>query len=716
MDTAGEGVAFSGHMAREMARLLEELRCRTIAINPDKPSANTAFHPIMVPDLLDDPINSHAVGDDADRRVFLFPPPEEGMAPAQKQKSNAVLNVPLMAARPAETIMAPIAVEHFHPDPSFWMFLQSRRSTPRAWDEDWAITPTANIQGFLMRLVQAHVAASQGATANSLPTTGVLQVVEVSVENHQEAASAHPKLLPVYLPEQLSPEVRGAVISLLVVGGAAAYTWRYRADTARAGIMPAAVRWLFPGGYNRILAVVGDDQGIGTVGGGSLTQNILEEAIAAYGDVYGSDLIDTAYKAVFAMGAVYGEPVADTGDGLKLGVGFKARRVSKLVAGVDMADFNVPAPSIRVGDGGGDRPFKWYPGHDFERDFEMDTWNLFLECVSNGDFAGDAFFSDESVLLDFDSIGLTLDGIKIVVRREDHNGEERTTTRELTFQQLQKRLDVLSPAAQWERDVEDPSAPWVKVDWNTGIRNVYGARDAQSVPLPFLDQVTTVGVVAMYLVPAYTHNVAYHQPMKVDEMFGRWLSFVGHLHLANFYSYVERDFFPADLRREMVHHADKFAAMPRAMQNFFMMAEIEPKAYPGKNWWVLESPYLVAGAINTTPFSGFGVRGTWVVFSANSWNTIDLTREENLYTAIESAFRAEVSYGGTVHASVFGGADDPFTIMRAADGHLHALAFAPRISDERGFHRVALCPVGGLSILMNGHHAENMHTLSVCNR
>lgn len=76
-----------------------------------------------------------------------------------------------------------------------------------------------------------------------------------------------------------------------------------------------------------------------------------------------------------------------------------------------------------------------------------------------------------------------------------------------------------------------------------------------------------------------------------------------------------------------------------------MMAEIEPKAYPGKNWWELESPYLVAGAINTTPFSGFGVRGTWVVFSANSWNTIDLTREENLYTAIESACRAEVSYG-----------------------------------------------------------------------
>nr|WPD49320.1 capsid protein [Alternavirus fusarii] len=716
-----DGFVNNAYMEYELEKLLAELD----VADPEPalyqpPAADVSVPDIQLPDITSDPINDSRVGSDPVHHVRLAPqlPAEDTNGQVE---GEAVFDVPLVRAEPAGDIdtRQPVANNISSLDASFQQHLGLARSANasarRAGTLSASIAYTLGADGttvseaaplgLAVRIVAGELAAMQGATASIQPQECALDVITTPIATVGDAEDQNPDFFSVYLPSQLSLGEKSALVSLLVPGGPGAYTWRYRApDDPRAATMPSITRKLFAGGVERILAVTERADVLPAVGGAALTYANLFGLERYYRRHFGNAVFDAAWRTVYAAAAVYVEPEIVDPAPLRPGDNFTVRRTTHEIDGLDLQD----------------DIFTWGGGQHVPPNYRD------LLPIAYDDFSKDRVlrrFNDLAWLLSRE-LGANLPvryrraepyltGISFTFVRPDEEGEPEDDSIDFGWEELLVQLNQIPlprdrlffrtgyyhfsalglPDSVGEDD-RDPVAPGVGRGHR--IRNVYGAADFATINLPGLRINEIVGLVAHFTRPAARTAIRENHPRQQRK--GRARNYVAHLHLLNFYSYFRGNIWPADLMQVSYPHAPFLKRVPKPLRPFCWMDELNPSAYPGQNWWVLESAYLIRGTTNRTPFGGFLVSGTW---ECDSRGVVDLGKRENSLVAIEAAFRASLNDGGQISASGRFG-NTTFDIIRGANGMVNPMPFAPRIRTTRGSESVDLAAEGGVNTLQPG--------------
>ncbi|BAV56308.1 hypothetical protein [Fusarium poae alternavirus 1] len=728
-----DGFVNNAYMEYELEKLLAELD----VADPEPalyqpPAADTSVPDIELPDVTSDPINDSRVGSDPVHNVRLAPPlpAEDGQG---RVESEAVFDVPLVRAEPAGDIDArqPVTNNISSLDASFQQHLGLARSANASarragtlaasiaytLGADGTTVSEAAPLGLAVRIIAGEMAAMQGATASIQPSESVLDVITTPIAHVGDAEDNNPDFFSVYLPAQLSAGEKSALVSLLVPGGPGAYTWRYREpDDPRAAVMPAITRKLFAGGVERILAVTERADVLPAVGGAALTYANLFGLERYYRRHFGNAVFDAAWRTVYAASAVYVEPDIVEPCPLRPGDNFVVRRTTHQIDGLDLQDDmftwlggqHVP-PRYRdflpVGyeDFSKDRVLRrfndlaWELGRENNENLPA-RWKRAEPYATGVTFVymrpaeGDGDAEEDNIDFGWDDLLPFLAELALP--------KDRLFFR--TGYYHFSRLGLPDSLVEGDRDPVPP-------DIGRGhlIRNVYGAADFASMNLPGLRINEIVGLVAHFTRPAA--RTAIRENHIRQQRKGRARNYVAHLHLLNFYSYFRSNVWPSDLMQVSYPHAPFLKRLAKPIRPFCWMDELDPSAYPGQNWWVLESAYLIRGTNNRTPFGGFLVAGTW---ECDTRGVVDLGKRENSLIAIEAAFRASVNDGGQISASGRFG-NTTFDIIRGANGMVNPMPFAPRIRTLRGSESVDLAADGGVNTLQPGCNLSAGNVYSV---
>nr|WDS83879.1 unknown [Ilyonectria robusta alternavirus 1] len=716
------GFVNNAYMEYELELLLAELD----VADPEPalyqpPSPDVDFEPLAQPDVTLDPINDSRLGSDTRHNVRTAPPilSRDDAGPVE---GEACFDVPIVAPEPTSDIDArqPVTNNVSSLDAAFQQHLGLARSATasarRAGTLAASIAYTIGAEGttvteaaplaLAVRIVGAELAAMQGATASAQPYNGVLDVITTPIADIGDAENNNPDFFSVYLPSQLSLGEKSALISLLVPGGPGAYTWRYRApNDPRADVMPSITRKLFAGGIERVLAVTERREVLPAVGGAAMTYANLFGLERYYRRHFGNAVFDAAWRTVYAAAAIYVEPDVVNEAPLRPGDNFVVRRVTHEIDGIDLhgAPFTWDGPQhveARL------RDFMPTPFEDFTKGgkvhrFEDLAWRLFRQI-------------DPNLPVRYKKAEPYLTGItfEYLAQPEDDDDDETEERVDHGWDELLEHLEALLPAErlffrtgyyhfsdlglpdQAVDEDRDPEPPLY--GRSTRVRNVYGAADFAKMALPGLRINELVGLVAHFTRPAARTAIRENHPRQ--QRHGRARNYVGHLHLLNFFSYFKGDIWPCDLTQISYPHAPFLKRIAPPLRPFCWMDELVPEAYPGQNWWVLESQYLIRGTNNRTPFAGYLVAGTWL---CDSRGVVNLGLKDNCLVAIESAFRSALDDGGQISASGRFGATN-FDIIRGPNGMLTPMGFAPRISTLRGSETVDLAADTGVNTLQPG--------------
>nr|WPT28601.1 hypothetical protein [Colletotrichum fioriniae alternavirus 1] len=716
------GLVNNAYMEYDFEKLLAELSIPDAQPALDQPEApDTTVEPFTQPDITADPINDSNVGSDPRHYVRTAPDPVslDDRAPVEGQ---AFFDVPLVAPEPASDIDArqPVTNNVSSLDATFQQHLGLARSANasarRAGTLAASVAYTIGTDGttvneasplsLAVRIVAGELAAMQGATASAQPIDSVLDVIATPIKDVGDAEDRNPDFFSVYLPSQLSRGEKSALLSLLVPGGPGAFAWRYRAEgDDRAAFMPSITRKLFSGGIERILAVTEKREVLPAVGGAALTYANLFGLERYYRRHFGNAVFDAAWRTVYAAAAVYAEPRVVEPAPLRPGDNFEVRRVTHEIDGVDMQ---------------GDQ-FSWLGGQHFG-----ERLNDFIPSLYED-------FGNARTVSRFEALGWRLGrevndalparykraepyatGVTYIYMADGDDDDDDPVEDQVDFGwvELLEHVARLLPADRLffrtgyfhfsglglpdqlnDGDV-DPRAP--DFGRRTDIRNVYGAADFASLALPGLRVNEIVGLVAHFTRPAARTPIRENHPRQQRK--GRARNYAAHLHLLNFYSYFKRDVWPSDLMQISYPHAPYLKHVPPALRPFCWMNELVPEAYPGQNWWVLESAYTIRGTTNRTSFGGFLVPGTW---HADTRGVVDLGTKSTSLVAVEAAFRSALNDGGQISASGRFGASN-FAIIRGPNGLINPMSFAPRIRTSRGSETVSLAADTGVNTLQPG--------------
>lgn len=716
------GFVNNAYMEYELERLLAELDVR----DPEPalyqpPAADTNFEDLTQYDVANDPINDSRLGSDPVHHVRTAPTPiaEDGQG---VEEGEAIFDVPLVRAEPAGDIdtRQPVTNNVSSLDAAFQQHLGLARSANASarragtlaasiaytiGADGTTVTEAAPL-GLAVRIVAAELAAMQGATASVQPTDSVLDVITTPIAHVGDAEDNNPDYFSVYLPSQLSAGEMSALVSLLVPGGPGAFSWRYRtAGDPRAIVMPSITRKLFSGGIERILAVTERALVLPAVGGAALTYANLFGLERYYRRHFGNAVFDAAWRTVYAAAAVYLEPDIVAAAPLRPGDNFVVRRTRHEWDGLDLQ-----GPE-----------FTWQGGQhipDRFRDFIPITYEDLTRDRTIRKFEGLAWLLARETRDDLPVRWKRAEpyrtGITFVYMRQMEDGEDpEEDSIDLGWDDLLEHLaelhlpadrlffrtgyyyfSALGLADSLVDEDRDPVPP--DVGRGHAIRNVYGASDFASVALPGLRINEIVGLVAHFTRPAARTSIRENHPRQ--QRHGRARNYVAHLHLLNFFSYFKSNVWPADLMQVSYPHAPFLQRIAKPLRPFFWMQELNPSAYPGQNWWVLESQYTIRGTTNRTPFAGFLVAGTWL---SDTRGVVDLGLKENSLIAIEAAFRAALNDGGQISASGRFG-NTTFDIIRGRNGLVNPMPFAPRIRTIRGSETVDLAADTGVNTLQPG--------------
>ncbi|URY16701.1 hypothetical protein [Dactylonectria torresensis alternavirus 1] len=700
-------------MEREILECLAELGAPAVVAGTTANSPDVEFKMPDQADVVMDQINSAQVGSDPTHEVYIVPEPTGIVV---QSKPEVFWDVPITPARPTNEIDATETVIHSASgtDAGFASFLNvtksanagARRSGSLAASVahtlgyDAATTQTGSPLAIATRITSAKLAAMQGATASAMPSQFQLDVLWTRIGDVATAEDAHTDFHSVYLPSSLSPQCMSALLSLLVEGGPAAYTWRYRhqighngaadAPDPRRAFMPSVSRHLHPGGFNQLLAVTERDVQLPPVGGASLTHAALDALELHYRGVWGHDTFDAAWRSTFTAAAVYAAPEEAEEDNRIAGENFELNRVTHEIHNVNMQGdmFTWLGPQGRHAVGG-DAAFPtdandWRDegGRDMRRVHNL-IWGIarranaqlpfnYNSCVLDGGGAQFEFRPPEGRGVNDFRAGwdVILEGLPRLVARE-----RRMVQSAMLYFTHQIMADTIGAAA-------DPGG--LPVTKDTDIRNVFGARDHVKLSLARLRMFEVVGLIAHYTVP--TRRVSSHSSFSRADARARASNFAAHVHILNFLAYVREDFWPCDARRATRAHSAFLRRLPASLRSFCWMEAVTPDGYQEQNWLMLEAPYMIRGADATTAFVGHNVAGSWPV---RADGVIDLTGGEVKFAAVDAAYRASVNEGGTIAATGRFGATR-FQIVLNQNNLVNPLAFAPRIDTVRGTAGVSL--------------------------
>lgn len=751
-----EGEDLDAFMARSLEACLAELDAPDVVSDHKVQSPDLSFEPISLPDMVEDPLNSSAVGSDT-RHVARTAPDQAARERNQVYPEN-FWDVPITPARPTGEIDAKQTVIHNvgATDAAFAQFLSvvrsanasSKRSGQLASSiaytlgSDGATITEGSPLGVATRITSARLAAEQGATASAQPADFAFDAHWARLSDIGAAEDAHPDAFAVYMPSGLSPGAMSALASLLVEGGPSAYTWRYRPQVTRhpppgregaggAGdqeadpdgdhqedeppepevevvpdprqdFMPSVTRHLFPGGFNDILIVTEKDVLLPAVGGHSLTVPNLEALERFYRKYWGNEVFDAAWKTTAASAAVYTEPVVDPDKGdFNLGENFDLRRASHIVNGHDMQgpEFTWTGPQTPH-QPGGDVAFPTDAIDSTRRGTSREIHDIVWRLMRQWDpqlpprFT-EAMLDATGARFNYRPPGAQQDDVADVVWADLFRQDLRRLSERARRLFRAAYLACTDMSMPMGLEVE-PDVQGDPIDEDTPIRNVFGARDHARMHLPLLKMHEAVGLIANYTRPA--RRAASHSSFTRPRRKARLSNYAAHLHLSVFFAYVRSDVWPCDLKTFARMHSGYMRRVSPALRPYCWMDQLAPDYYPEQNWLVLESSFMIRNANADVPFVGTLVPGTW---PSRTDGIVKLTDPTVNFAAVEAAFRNAVNDFGTVTADArFGGTT--FTIVRGNDGRIHALGFAPRIDTPRGTAGVELHADTGINTFQPG--------------
>ncbi|KAJ5161947.1 hypothetical protein N7492_007339 [Penicillium capsulatum] len=599
---------------------------------------------------------------------------------------NPIVKGFIPQARPNNLTMVPIspAREAFglsHTTHTKWYL---GRSNP-VLSDFFRNSSDAPMHGFMTRVVQARLAAETGATPSRAPLNPAW---DIRVVDKKFRAVAIQRFLlgyaPVYIPKDLPLAASLAMISLLVPGGAAAYTWRFRgSNDARAGYMPSYVRFRHPGGTAAVLAIYEEAPEQVVFGGSALTAANLKLLEDYYRDLWGHAYWDEAWKTVIALGAVYVDPVPND---RPLGFGFECVQQNTRHAGLDLRDHiaSTPGPSPW---GCPEVSMPFQPGIDITRSIRNSSLRAIpdlLGCPIPPDPTWVKSSLRRRVILVKSITPAGSDKIQkldlfptLRWLANPANGSPRSVA--LAAQGILNQLfdHTLAKRYMVDRYKDDEGKPY------KGFRNVFGFDDKAVLALPIFDLTTAMYLLAGVHLPEaslkqrnlFAKDVPGKSLIDFDRIWDYVRVYALRLHISHALALVQAQIWPCNLHCKTSNHQGVIESLPPGMFCWTFVHGLSRVHHPALNWQLLEPIHYLRARDNKVAYYGYEVDGSWDV---DDMGLVNVGSEDTNYPALDAALRHAWATENTV--DVLGPLWEPFQPVLDTNGLIAPFGISPYYS------------------------------------
>lgn len=490
----------------------------------------------------------------------------------------------------------------------------------------------APLDGFTTRVALARLATETGATPSRAPLGENWDIRVTDKEHIGQATRIFHNYLLIYVPHDLPLGASAAMLSLLVPGGAAAYTWRFRSDNdIRADYMPSSVRFRHPGGQAVILAIYEQVPDQIVFGGSALTVENLKALEKYYRCKWGDYYWDMAYKTAAALSAVYVDPVSADQD---LGIGFSCVQQTTTHAGMDLRDHIATEPG----------PSPWGHSH-LSTPFEF--WTTVPRCF------------DTHAIRAFSTIlGFTLPTDAWVEWDPANNKVALQYCTNGMIEGYGSRLDRL---LHWIASPAHGTPGWLALRAHRmltsdpfltlgrryaiagsednqgqayqGFRNVFGFNDASKLALPTFEVSRAVCLLAGVHLPQPTFGESH---IDFDRLWDWIRVYALRLHIAHTIKLADLEIWPDTLHLRPLEHKKIVQDLPAGLTCLTHISSPSRKHLSAINWQLLESIHYLEADRDGVPYYGYGVDGFWGV---NEMCVVEVASKETDYPALDSAVR-----------------------------------------------------------------------------
>jgi hypothetical protein len=675
------------------------------------------------PEVEDDQVNDQDQ-QTLERHVTISPDPEIAEDGVSKVQSAAVSDVPLVRAREAEGFDHTLPVQstlagidgakvHFAN-----VVKQAHQAVRSEGDlassiaisigQDATESTEATVTAFTSRVAGARIALQKGAYASALPTQG-MDVRLSTIRDVMAAQRQFPAHTPVYIPGSLSDAGAAALVSLLVNGGPGAYVWRYPAGVMDPGVMPAVVRWRWPGGTDRLLVVSESDREWGVdFGGRAFTMDALLEVERYYRTQWGDAIFDEGWRAAFALNGVYIDPVKIK---RRPGLDFEGRETTHKYR-IDGADVPVgamwPGPQPRPADGpdigslrgifatlppsmlaacGAPVWRAWVRNHG--QDLDGVTGAPMYDPQPNADQFGSAHLESRGIMVT-DSQGhrwLLNWNVLIDEDMREHYPE--------LYGVLEHARSLHVHADFGGGNFTVDTAPELDRAARARWRNVFGAWDRTVLLIPRLRVVSMLALLAGISVTVPAQPVErYWDDGKMKRVS---LSFASRLHFCYTRSLSEQFLEPAVMRAMPLSGAVGMLGVPSALRTLVLPKTLSEEGWPYGNLECLENGAIFR-TMNSTPYAGFDAPGLWKVLGG----IVEVGEAGNDYAAVDAAARATWLCAGTIDVHTRLAPRTTLTVIYNPAGVVNPFGLPRYVRGVRGVEKLRVQAGAGLNALQAG--------------
>nr|WJJ79912.1 hypothetical protein [Aspergillus tubingensis] len=664
------------------------------------------------PEVEEDPVNDVTATGTAERNVTMAP--ESSLAGEVNTVEPVVVSdVPVVEARGAEGFDAPLPVQstlagidgakvHFanvvkqaHQNVRSEGDLAS--SIAIAIGQDATESTEATVTAVTSRVAAARIAVQKGAVASLVPRQG-MDVRVCALRDSMAAQRQFPAHTPVYVPSGLTDAAAAALISLLVNGGPAAYAWEYPAGIGDAGLMPAVMRWKWPGGSDRILVVSEYDRDwLVPFGGAALTADALIAVENYYRAEWGDSIFDDGWRAAMALSGVYVEPEAVR---LNFGRDVQVKQVKRryLIDGAEVAAAEAwPGPSD-PGERGDDPALRGIFTHippSMMAALGAPLWRVWVEHHDN--WEGDRPNADMYMSMQLETRGimyLDTGGTRWLAHWDDLTSPAMREADPglVSLVQHARRTQVHTiygdgVAAPPRRGDFDPRHP--------RFRSVFGSSDAGVMLIPRLRIVSVLAVLAGISVTVPARPVErFWDDGNMKVVFE---SYAARLHFLFTRSLSDQYLEPAVMRVLPLSGAVGMLGVPDAYRCLVLPKQLDGVNYPYENLECLENGGILR-SFNDTPFAGMAVPGSWDM----QGGLLVVAADGNSYAAIDSAARVTWLTDGRIDVHTRLRPNKRLVVILNDDKLPNPFALPRFVSGTRGVEKLSVEAGRGLNALQAG--------------
>ncbi|CCD33022.1 hypothetical protein [Aspergillus foetidus dsRNA mycovirus] len=664
------------------------------------------------PEVEEDPINDVTTTGSAERNVTMAP--ESTLAGTVNTVEPVVVSdVPVCEARGAEGFDAPLPVQstlagvdgakvHFanvvkqaHQNVRSEGDLAS--SIAIAIGQDATESTEATVTAVTSRIAGARIAVQKGALASQLPRQG-MDVRVCALRDAMSAQRQFPTHTPVYVPSGLSDAAGAALVSLLVGGGPAAYVWEYPAGIGDAGLMPAVMRWKWPGGSDRLLVISEHDRDwLVPFGGAALTADALIAVENYYRAEWGDSIFDDGWRAAMALSGVYVEPEAMR---FNFGRDVQVKQTKRryLIDGAEVAAADAWPGPADPGERGDDPELRGIFTHippAVLSELGAPLWRLWVEHHDNWDGERPNIDMYMSMQLEVRGIMyLDTGGTRWLAHWADLTTPEmrEADPRLVELVHLARRTQV---HAVYGDGIAPPPRRGDIDPRQMRYRSVFGSSDVGVMLIPRLRITSVLAVLAGISVTVPARPVErFWDDGNMKVVFE---SYASRLHFLFTRSLSDQFLEPAVMRVLPLSGAVGMLGVPEAYRCLVLPKHLDGVNYPFENLECLENGGILR-SFNDTPFAGMAVPGSWDM----QGGLLVVAADGNSYAAIDSAARVTWLTDGRIDVHTRLRPGKRITVILNGDQLPNPFAIPRFVSGTRGVERLSIEAGRGLNALQAG--------------